>query len=327
MQIEIRENSNVPIYRQIVNAIYHDIKSGALPANYKLPTVRDLAAEMKIARGTIKHAYDELQNLGVIEMTQGRGTFVLDKTDHESGSKKERAMKAIDALLDEMEELSFSAREVQIFFDLKLREREERYDNVRIALVDCNPEALALIAGQISRISNVDVYQYLLADVLQAPYKLGENVDLVITTSTHFSELEKAVSDVRKITRIVLTPTQSTVAELAKLVHGTRIGVLCASEAFAQIICKSYTTLSGGNTIIETRLFGQQENFTEFLLQQQVLIVPQDYLQFCPQHEAELVRRFQSEGNTVISYAYQIDGGSFLYLEEQIERIKKAKQG
>lgn len=326
MQIEIRENSNVPIYRQIVNAIYKDIKSGALAPNYKLPTVRELAVEMKIARGTIQHAYDELQKLGVIEMTQGRGTFVLDKTDHELGSKKERAMKAIDALLDEMEELSFSTREIQIFFDLKLREREERYDNVRIALVDCNPEALSLIANQISRIPNVDVYQFLLADVLKKNYPFGKNVDLVITTSTHFAELEKAVVQASKITRIVLTPTQNTVAELAKLACGTRIGVLCASEVFANIIHKSCVMLSGKQPDMDIRLFGQHEDIPAFLSERQVLILPQNYLQFCSQQEEKAIYNFRTEGKQVVSYEYQVDGGSFLYLEEQIEKVKKMKQ-
>ena len=80
----------------------------------KLPTVRELADQLGIARGTVKHAYEELERKGIITMTRGKGTFIREQARQES-SAKVRAMAAIERLLDEMESLSFSPQEIQMF--------------------------------------------------------------------------------------------------------------------------------------------------------------------------------------------------------------------
>ena len=68
----IDPNLDVPLYRQLVDMIQTAIKKGRLAPGQKLPTVRQLAEQMSLAKGTIKRAYDELERRGVIRMTQGR---------------------------------------------------------------------------------------------------------------------------------------------------------------------------------------------------------------------------------------------------------------
>lgn len=96
MNIVLNQGGDLPLYKQLADEISAKIRSGALADGSKLPTVRELADRMNIARGTVKHAYDELDKLGFIEMTQGRGTFVLTRADDAKTGKKERAMLAID---------------------------------------------------------------------------------------------------------------------------------------------------------------------------------------------------------------------------------------
>ena len=107
MRYNINPESEIPIYRQLADIISAEIKSGAMPSGTKLPTVRELADEVQVARGTVKRAYEELHRNGEIEMTQGRGTFV--KYIPESGkSRKDRAMAAIDKMLETLKELELS---------------------------------------------------------------------------------------------------------------------------------------------------------------------------------------------------------------------------
>ena len=94
----INPDSRMPAYQQLARLIRGDIKSGALPAGSRLPTVRQLADSMGLARGTIKHAYDELEAMGAIEMTRGRGSFVKKLTESDQ-SRKDRAMKALGEFL------------------------------------------------------------------------------------------------------------------------------------------------------------------------------------------------------------------------------------
>ncbi len=66
-----------PIYREIVQAIADDIASGRLSAGDRLPPHRDLADQLKVARGTIAKAYAEAKKLGLVRGGVGSGTFVL----------------------------------------------------------------------------------------------------------------------------------------------------------------------------------------------------------------------------------------------------------
>ena len=95
---KINPELTVPIYQQLVDAIRTAIKRGTLTAGQQLPTVQEVTERLGIARGTIKRAYDELERLGLVEKVQGRGTFVCYQPAS-SGSRKEQAMAAIDAML------------------------------------------------------------------------------------------------------------------------------------------------------------------------------------------------------------------------------------
>ena len=72
----INAQSDVPVYRQLVDEIRSAIRAGRLAAGAQLPTVLAMAEDLGLARGTIKRAYDELELLGLVEKVQGRGTFV-----------------------------------------------------------------------------------------------------------------------------------------------------------------------------------------------------------------------------------------------------------
>jgi len=68
--------SDAPLYRQIVHEIEGRIRSGALPAGYRLPPSRALALELATHRNTVVRAYEELADIGLVGSTVGRGTFV-----------------------------------------------------------------------------------------------------------------------------------------------------------------------------------------------------------------------------------------------------------
>src|SRR5919206_3052305 len=76
MQISLDRKSAQPLYTQLAQDIQRRIRSGALPAGTRLPTVRELARQLGVTRLTVHSAYSELQAGGWVEATVGRGTFV-----------------------------------------------------------------------------------------------------------------------------------------------------------------------------------------------------------------------------------------------------------
>ena len=79
MNIISSNNSSVPIYEQIENAIKEAIFSNELKEEEMLPSVRNLANELKISFLTVKRAYDELEQAGFIKTVVGKGSFVAPK--------------------------------------------------------------------------------------------------------------------------------------------------------------------------------------------------------------------------------------------------------
>ncbi len=73
------ERSGVPIYVQIRDQIQRAIGNGNLRPGEQLPTMRQLAVDLKVDLNTVRHAYDELERSGVIVILRARGTYVAEK--------------------------------------------------------------------------------------------------------------------------------------------------------------------------------------------------------------------------------------------------------
>ncbi len=75
--LEVDPGSGVPIYVQLVEGVGHALEVGTLRPGERLPTVRGLAGELKVAPNTVVKAYNELQRMGLIESRSGVGTVVV----------------------------------------------------------------------------------------------------------------------------------------------------------------------------------------------------------------------------------------------------------
>ena len=72
----IEFNDKTPIYLQIMDLIKMDIVTGKLKARDKLPSVREMASNLKVNPNTLQRAYQELERLGIVYTQRGMGTFV-----------------------------------------------------------------------------------------------------------------------------------------------------------------------------------------------------------------------------------------------------------
>lgn len=64
-----------PIYEQLMEGLRRLILTGSLPAGERLPSVRELAAQLSINPNTIQRAYRELEAEGYVCTVPGKGTF------------------------------------------------------------------------------------------------------------------------------------------------------------------------------------------------------------------------------------------------------------
>lgn len=74
--IDIKEESKVPKYKQIVDSILSAIENGKIKLDDRLPSVNDLLIEFDISRDTVVRAYDHLKKNKIIESVPGKGYYV-----------------------------------------------------------------------------------------------------------------------------------------------------------------------------------------------------------------------------------------------------------
>lgn len=108
MDIIISNSSGKPIYEQITTQIKNLIISGNLPEEFSLPSMRQLAKELRISVITTKHAYEDLEQDGFIVTIPGKGSFVAKKNLE---FIKEERLRKIEELLSQAVDI---AREIGI---------------------------------------------------------------------------------------------------------------------------------------------------------------------------------------------------------------------
>lgn len=320
---QIDPHSGTPIYQQLVDAIRSAILQGRLRLGDQLPTVLQLAGGEGLARGTVQRAYDELERMGLIEKVQGRGTFVRYQP-LTSKDRKELAMDAMDSLLDRMEELGFSPAEVNIFFDLKLRERQSRRANVKAAVVECNPENLSQMAEQLRSIEGVELYSYLFSYAQAHPIDLGEEMDLIVTTAEHGKVLQDLLPEPKKIARIALRLSPASMAQLVKLEAGERIGVLGCSQRFADLLYEACCLYTEATEVSPPAVMDGELAWDNFFEGKTAVLVPERFERYTDSEGIAQLQRFAQRGR-LIRCSYEMDEGSFLYLQEKISRLREKK--
>ena len=97
-ELTLNFSSGVPIYKQIVQILSGKILSGALPPGEKVPSIRDVTAELNVNPNTVAKAYRELELAGLIETRRGMGCFVAERDDSRHKLTDEEKQRHLDSL-------------------------------------------------------------------------------------------------------------------------------------------------------------------------------------------------------------------------------------
>ena len=103
MTILIDNKSGQPIYEQIVEQIREQILTGAIGADEALPSIRNLAKDLRISVITTKRAYEELEREGFLYTVAGKGCFVAEKNTE---LLREEDLRRIEEHLSEIRRLA-----------------------------------------------------------------------------------------------------------------------------------------------------------------------------------------------------------------------------
>jgi GntR family transcriptional regulator len=115
VQLRLDFHEREPIYLQIVEQVKSMVASGAMKPGSQLPTVREVAAELRINFNTAARAYRLLHEEGIISTQQGRGTYVLEGPPPSGGKrlKRERLQTMVHSWMEEAKRLGFAPEDVE----------------------------------------------------------------------------------------------------------------------------------------------------------------------------------------------------------------------
>ena len=92
--LDIDPAAAAPIWCQIEDGMRRLVASGALPVGTAVPSVRELARELRVNPATVSKAYQRLTADGALEVRRGEGTFVAERPAGAQAAERKRILKA-----------------------------------------------------------------------------------------------------------------------------------------------------------------------------------------------------------------------------------------
>ena len=110
-------DNNIPIYLQLFEQLKKDIISGKISAGERLPSVRDLALQLKVNPNTAQKALVELENVGLVFTERTNGKFVTNDTALIEKYKQEYANEITQKYIETMQKIGFNKNKVLLFIN------------------------------------------------------------------------------------------------------------------------------------------------------------------------------------------------------------------
>jgi hypothetical protein len=265
-----------------------------------------------------------------LDSIPGRGSFVSAKQDVAELGRKDRAVALIGELIERLRELRFSYREIQLLVELGVMEREQCFTELAIAVVDCSPEALAIFQRQLNALSHLPIKGILLDDLAGTDdaVKRLANFDLVLTSAKHFTEvlgMAPALKD--RIVQMALSPSQATVIALAAIKPQQRVGLVCESRQFREIIQNKLIDLMIDEPAGVFQIGAEADErpraprLDDFLDDKDVVVAPPYWQAGAGPDQATAISAFTERGGRIIGFDYQVERGSLMHVEERVRDL------
>jgi len=125
--LNINPTLPTPIYAQILEQVRLMLASGLLRAGERLPSVRELALQLRVNPNTVAKAYRELEREGTVRTERGRGVYAVEPRSKLSSKEKERIIaERLDQVLADGYHLGMDGNRIQSILDKRISEFAKR---------------------------------------------------------------------------------------------------------------------------------------------------------------------------------------------------------
>lgn len=238
MKFQVNKSSDFPIYQQLKEQIKYFLLSGLLQPGTRVPPPKEAALLLQINRNTVIAAYKELEKEGLLVTRHGQGTYVSEKLPTLPDEGKKQALIAlVRETLERTVQLGFSPED---FFTVVFNQTVLGLDStpgraLQALLVECNLPDLQYYQQDLQKELGIQVDGCLLSEL---PEKVQEEevtgADFVVTTFFHVEDVKAILESLGKeVIAIMAAAHLHTLMHVGQLPAGTRVGLVCASDAGA----------------------------------------------------------------------------------------------
>jgi len=102
-----------PIYEQIVTQFCRSLIKGELAPSQRIPSIRELAMQLKVNTNTVQRAFQEMERRQLIYSKRGTGYFIMEGENMVQEIKTEMVKDAVSRFIEEMRALGFKDSEIK----------------------------------------------------------------------------------------------------------------------------------------------------------------------------------------------------------------------
>jgi GntR family transcriptional regulator len=269
LKITVMKESPVPIRDQLVEQIGLQVASGVLKSNEKLPSIRALAQRLGIHHGMVNAAYNQLAEIGMLEIRQGSGVRVGPKINLGYGNKNLALETMFMQFVAKASEAGYSAKQINAC----CQQLGKREPVKRIVFVDRNPDFYPVILTALTP-------HFALPITTTTSEDLKKNQDLIkdsmiITSLYHFLPLQSLPLDPTRFMICNVAPAQDMADTIKAVPEGSIVLFVSISPTLLKMGANIAAGLRGESIAIRTVLANDAQEIAYMMRYAKIVICDQ----------------------------------------------------
>ena len=246
IKLSISKESPVPVKDQLIEQIGLQIASGTLKAKDKLPSIRQLAQKLDIHHSTVTAAYNQLEEAGLLEIRQGSGVRVANRS-LAGDSQKELSLEALfKQCLARAAESGLSRDQVSSFAERMLKAKPIE----RILVVDRNEDFHPLLSAELAPNFSLPVQPISFDKLSKNQALLADS--LIVTSFYHLYPLQSLDLDPTRFVVCTVEPGREEMDALTALKPGSLVAIVSISKTLLKMANNMAAAIRGEEVAVRT---------------------------------------------------------------------------
>ncbi len=246
--ITIDRSSNRPIYDQLLDQLRFQIASGKYRVGDRLPSTRGLGQQLDLSFHTVRKAYQQLEEEGLLVSRVGSGFRVAERVPLQKAEQKERGAGILQESLQKLIGLGLEEREITFLFEEQLTFLEPLAQSSKIVFAGAYREQAETCAKQIG-----DVLQKGIEPVVVSRLEKHQDAEYIITPYAYLNRAMQA-SPISDVIGVVVYTAAESLTDVARLLPHQTLGLVTRLPDAIEPLMRELRRLTGfsGQTVALT---------------------------------------------------------------------------